>query len=201
MCIRTCCHRCNRRRRGRSVICLSASRHLQFSIAGLLPLYAPHTLIVLSSLPVTRVCPVGLMATLSTGFSWPVRVRTSLPVDNSHTLIVLSQLPLTRVCPSELTATLRTLMARARAIRSRWRTPSSATLLTASASPVRVRTSLPVDNSHTLIVLSLLPLTRVCPPGLMATLTTASVWPVRVGSNISCSTGRCSKTVAFVFGC
>ena len=38
---------------------------------------------------------------------------------------------------------------------------------------------------HTLIVLSPLPLTRVCPSGLIATLETVPVWPVRVWSNLS----------------
>src|SRR5712692_2660822 len=105
------CLQCSKRRRVRSMICLSTSRHFQFSIVELLPLYAPHILIVLSRLPLTRVCPSGLMATLQTMPVWPVRVRTSLPVDKSHTLIVLSELPLTRVCPSGLMATLQTASA------------------------------------------------------------------------------------------
>src|SRR6266853_532123 len=51
--------------------------------------------------------------------------------------------------------------------------------------PVRVRSSSPLWRFHTLIVLSQLPLTSICPSGLMVTLVTILKWPVRVLTKIN----------------
>src|SRR5215472_1645564 len=63
--------------------------------------------------------------------------------------MVLSSLPLARLLPSGLKATERTLPC--------------------SECPVRVRSSAPVETSHSFIVLSIPPLARVFPSGLKAT--------------------------------
>src|SRR5438045_3137696 len=86
-------------------------------------------------------------------------VKISCPVCGFHTLIVLSSL-LASIHPS----------------------PLMATLFTHSESPSRVRNSRPERVYHTLIRLSSLPLTIVCPSGLKATQLTASLCPWRVNS-------------------
>ena len=88
----------------------------------------------------------------------------SVPLETSHTLTVESMcltdrgspLPLARVVPSGL----------------------KATELTTSECPLRVRNSVPVETSHSFMVLSQLPLARVFPSGLKATEATRSECPV-----------------------
>ena len=104
-------------------------------------------LIVLSSLPLAKVCPSGLMATEVTTLECPVRVRLTCPVERFQILSVLSALPLAKVCPSGLMATE----------------------LTELECPVRVRLTCPVERFQILSV-SPLPLAKVCPSGLMATI-------------------------------
>src|SRR5260370_995239 len=95
---------------------------------------------VLSSLPLTSICPSGLIPTLRTEPEWPVMVCNNAPLWRFHALIVLSAAPLASVCPSGLMATLRTELER----------PSMATLLTVFFKwPVRVLTKI---NSIFLVV-------------------------------------------------
>jgi hypothetical protein len=66
----------------------------------------PQSIIVLSSLPLARVCPSGLNATLQTALECPVSVLSNFPVCAFQSLIEVSVLPLARVCLSGLNATL-----------------------------------------------------------------------------------------------
>ena len=54
------------------------------------------------------------------------------------------------------------------------------TLVTPPVCPLKVWISVPLSASHTLTVLSQLPLTMRLPSGLNDTLVTSSVWPLRV---------------------
>src|SRR5947209_5603365 len=74
-------------------------------VACSLPVFASHSLIVLSVLAEASVFPSGLNATEYTSDVCPLRVARSLPVFASHSLIVWSHLPEASVLPSGLNAT------------------------------------------------------------------------------------------------
>jgi len=108
------------------------------SLSLLIALIKTRTSIVLSLLPLKRVCPSGLKPIDKTQSECLNKVPINDPVLSFHILAVLSLLPLIRVCPSGLIAIVRRFVC-----------------------PDRVRNSSPLWRFHTLIVLSQLPLARV----------------------------------------
>jgi hypothetical protein len=69
-----------------------------------LPVCASHIHMVKSSLPASRMSPLGCHATQSMPSPGPSRVCTQLPSDTCHTLTLLSRLPVASREPVELEA-------------------------------------------------------------------------------------------------
>ena len=73
----------------------------------------------------------------------------------------------------------------------------NATLVTGSVCPLSVSISVPLSASHTLTVLSQLPLTMRLPSGLNDTLLTPSVCPLRVRISVPLSASHTLTVLSY----